>query len=105
MTKESEAAEGRFPKVNVDAKLATDRFKVDEGNAHIVLKEDADPDEFHKLTLCCPASLYSFDENGRQRFGYSGCLECGACRILCGDTILEKWTFPQGGMGVEYRFG
>ena len=73
--------------VNVDEYLALDKYEVDEDNAHIELV--ADP---------C-------DEEGRKSFDYAGCLECGTCRIACGDTIVEKWEFPGPTMGVEYRFG
>lgn len=91
--------------VNVDEKLAVDKFNVDEANPHIVLKDDPDAGEFDKLILCCPAGLYKRDGDGQTSFDYAGCLECGTCRILCGDTILEKWEYPQAGMGVSYRFG
>ena len=91
--------------VNVDEKLAVNKFNVDEGNAHIVLAENPDPAEFDKLILCCPAGLYKRDAEGAVSFDYAGCLECGTCRMLCGDTILEKWDFPQMGAGVSYRFG
>lgn len=91
--------------VNVDELLAVDKFDVDEANPHIVLCADPDPAEFDKLVLCCPAGLYRRDEEGRTSFDCAGCLECGTCRMLCGDTILEKWEFPQGGKGVSYRFG
>lgn len=67
MTQEKETAP-----VNVDAKLSTDKFVVDEGNL---------------------------------QFDCAGCLECGTCRVLCGETILKKWEFPQGTFGVEFRFG
>ena len=93
--------------IDVDAKLAVDRFDVDESNAHIVLKElsEADLDEFRKLMLACPAGLYKIAEDGSVRFDYAGCLECGTCRILCGTTILEKWEFPQNACGITYRYG
>lgn len=91
--------------VNVDEKLAVNKFNVDEGNAHIVLKDNPDAAEFDKLILCCPAGLYKRDEEGAVSFDYAGCLECGTCRMLCGDTILDKWEFPQMGAGVSYRFG
>ena len=55
--------------------------------------------------LCCPAGLYRRDEEGSPSFDCAGCLECGTCRLLCGDALLEKWEFPQGGMGVSYRYG
>lgn len=93
--------------VNVDAKLSIDKFYVDEEEAHIVLNQRAetDPDEYRKLMLACPADLYKRDDQGRIQFDYAGCLECGTCRILCGNTILEKWEFPKGTFGIEYRWG
>lgn len=91
--------------VNVDEMLSLDKYEVDEENAHIVLKDDVDDGEFDKLVAACPAALYKRDEDGRKTFDYAGCLECGTCRILCGDTILEKWSFPGPTMGVEYRWG
>lgn len=91
--------------VNVDAKLSLDKFYVDEENPHIVLKEDISDADFQKLVMCCPAALYKLDEDGKKQFDYAGCLECGTCRILCGKTGLDKWEFPQGTMGIEYRWG
>lgn len=91
--------------VNVDEKLAVDKFNVDEGNAHIELAESIDDAEFAKLVLCCPAGLYKYDEAHNPVFDYAGCLECGTCRILCRDTIVAKWEYPQAGLGVSYRLG
>lgn len=92
--------------VNVDQKLGVNKFYVDEENAHIVLKKDnIDLQEFRKLVLACPAGLYKIDEDGNVHFDYAGCVECGTCRVLCGKSILDKWEFPQGTLGIEYRFG
>ncbi len=91
--------------VNVDAKLGVNKFFVDEENPHILLTGNPDPAEFAKLEKACPAGLYKRDENGIAHFDYAGCLECGTCRLLCGNTILEKWTYPNGGMGIMYRHG
>lgn len=91
--------------VNVEGKLGIDKYEVDESNAHIVLKDDFPKEEFDKLVLACPAALYKYDDEGKRKFDYAGCLECGTCRILCEDTVLEKWEYPQGTMGIEYRFG
>ena len=91
--------------VNVDEKLSIDKFNVDEENAHIVLKENPSDEEFRKLVLCCPAALYKVEDDGSKHFDYAGCLECGTCRMICGETILEKWEYPQPTMGIEYRFG
>ena len=91
--------------VNVDAKLMVNKFFVDEENAHIQLCESPEQREFAKLALACPAGLYKIDSDGKMHFDYAGCLECGTCRILCGKTILSKWEYPTGGMGVNYRHG
>lgn len=91
--------------VNVDEFLSTNKYEVDEGNAHIELVDDPDDAEFDKLVLLCPAALYKRDEDGTKSFDYAGCLECGTCRIACGDTIIKKWENPGPTMGVEYRFG
>jgi ferredoxin like protein len=53
----------------------------------------------------CPAGLYKLNENETLSFDYAGCLECGTCRILCLGTVVKKWEFPEGSMGVEFRFG
>lgn len=91
--------------VNVDQKLGLNKFHVDEDNAHIVLKAEPDRQELQKLVLACPAGLYKVNENGTIQFDYAGCIECGTCRVLCGSTILEKWEFPVGTLGVEFRWG
>lgn len=91
--------------VNVDGYLAKNKYVVDEGNPHIELVDDPDDSEFDKLVLVCPAALYKRREGGQKSFDYSGCLECGTCRIACGDTIVRKWKNPGPEMGVQYRFG
>lgn len=92
--------------VNVDQKLGINKFYVDEGNAHIVLKQNnMDMKEYQKLVIACPAGLYKVSDNGEALFDYAGCLECGTCRVLCGKTIIEKWEYPVGTMGVEFRWG
>ena len=91
--------------VNVDAKLGINKFHVDESNAHIMLKDAPDGNEYARLMLACPAGLYKVDDTGAIHFDYAGCLECGTCRVLCKDSILEKWEYPVGTMGIEYRCG
>lgn len=90
---------------NVDEALSVDKFNVDEESAHIELVEEPDAEEFLKLVRVCPAALYKVDGEGNRSFDYAGCLECGTCRIACGDTVLKKWDNPGPTMGVEYRWG
>ncbi len=91
--------------VNVDVKLGVNKFYVDEGNPHIVLNEQIDPQLFQLLVMACPAGLYLCDGNGHFLFVYVGCLECGTCRVLCGESLLAKWQYPVGTLGIEYRYG
>lgn len=50
--------------VNVDIKLGVNKFHVDEGHPHIILAENPDINEFHKLMKACPAGLYKQDDAG-----------------------------------------
>lgn len=97
-------------KVNIKEKLEVNKFNVDEKNPHIVLKKDGQdtPEyrkEFEKLVISCPVQLFQIDHDGSYRFDYTKCIECGVCRILCGETIIEKWEYPKGAFGIEYRYG
>ncbi len=77
-------------KVNVDVKLGVNKFYVDEGHPHIILRSSPDMQEFNKLIKACPAGLYKLDDAGNIHFDSAGCLECGTCRVLCGNTLLEN---------------
>jgi ferredoxin like protein len=92
-------------KVNVDVKLGLNRFNVDEGQPHIVVKADPDKKALQAIVNACPAGLYKLEADGKLQFDYAGCLECGTCRILGLGTALEKWVFPRGTFGIEYRKG
>lgn len=91
--------------VNVDEYLGVNKYEVDEENPHIELVDDPDDKEFLKLIKLCPAALYKIDDSGNKLFDYAGCLECGTCRVACGESIVKKWEYPQPTMGVEYRYG
>lgn len=91
--------------IDMDAYLGLNKYDVDEDCAHIELSENPDIEEFLKLVRVCPAGLYRIDETGKTAFDYAGCLECGSCRVACGDTIVKRWENPQPNKGVEYRYG
>jgi ferredoxin like protein len=93
--------------VNVEAKLAVDRFSVDEENAHITLADTAAVPR-HTLELmvqACPAGLYRLNDAGGLDFDYAGCFECGTCYVLAHGTAVASWSYPRGEMGIEYRRG
>jgi ferredoxin-like protein FixX len=91
--------------VSVERYLSLNKYEVDEGSPHIELTDEPSAAEFLKLVRVCPAALYKTDAVGARSFDYAGCLECGTCRMACGDTIIESWGFPAPTMGVEYRYG
>lgn len=90
--------------INLKAKLGLDVFKVGEPfHIEINPKKKDDP----SLLICtrlCPAGLYSVDDQGNILLSTDGCLECGTCKIICGDEVLI-WNYPKGAIGVQYRFG
>jgi ferredoxin like protein len=51
----------------------------------------------------CPAGCFT-QEDGKIKYEYAGCLECGACRATCPGGALT-WDYPLGGFGVSYRLG
>jgi len=86
------------------AKLGLDVFKPSK-EEHIKIKAGMGKDpRVKKAILVCPAGLYSESETGEVILTIDGCLECGACRIACGTDVLD-WNYPEGGAGVQLRFG
>jgi ferredoxin like protein len=90
--------------INIKAKLGLDVFKVDK-ERHITVNRDIC--KVCKERYClyvCPANVYSLDEQGEIQLDLDGCLECGTCRIACLRGAVE-WNYPEGGFGVQFRFG
>ena len=89
---------------DLKAKLGIDVFKPG-GVAHITIKTGWEKDpRLRKMVLICPAGLYSVNEQGGTSLTLDGCLECGTCRLVCGTDVLE-WSYPEGGTGVQFRYG
>jgi len=86
-------------------KLALNAFKND-GETHISIQQEICKTCVEKYCIyICPGGLYSInEENGELLLEYSGCLECGSCKVACPHGALE-WNFPRGGFGVQYRYG
>ena len=89
---------------DLKAKLGINVFK-SGGAAHIKIRAGREKDSrLRKMTMICPAGLYSVNEKGETSLTIDGCLECGTCRLVCGNDVLE-WAYPEGGAGVQFRFG
>jgi ferredoxin like protein len=91
--------------VDLKAKLGLDVFKP-VAVPHIKIRPGMEKDPRLKSTVrICPAGLYSENENGEVVLAtIDGCLECGSCRLTCGIDLID-WNYPEGGTGVQFRFG
>ncbi|MEM3851734.1 MAG: 4Fe-4S dicluster domain-containing protein [Methanomassiliicoccales archaeon] len=55
----------------------------------------------------CPAKVYKPDGANSIVYNPEGCMELGACVIVCrhlGKGAIE-WSYPEGGKGIRYRYG
>ncbi|MET0390006.1 MAG: ferredoxin family protein [Polyangiales bacterium] len=90
----------------VESKLFQNRYIVDAGQPHIVVKPHKKPSkQLLSLVRACPAGCYSKNEQGQVEVSTDGCLECGTCRVICAPTGELSWTYPRGGYGVMFKFG
>lgn len=90
--------------MGIKAKLGLNVFKTFK-HFHITIKEGMEKDpKLKKALLVCPAGLYTENEKGEVSVSQDGCLECGTCLIVCGKNVLD-WHYPNGGEGVQFRFG
>jgi ferredoxin like protein len=86
------------------AKLGLDVFKT-LTVPHIKIKAGMEKDNrLQAMIRVCPAGLYSSNDKGEVVLTTDGCLECGTCRLICGTAVLD-WSYPEGGTGVQFRFG
>ncbi|MFY9643354.1 MAG: ferredoxin family protein [Rhodomicrobium sp.] len=90
----------------VEEKLYQNRYLVDAGRPHIVVRPHETPSEvLLTLTRLCPAGCYTTNGKGQVEITPDGCLECGTCRILGEPTGDIEWSYPRGGYGVLFKFG
>ena len=92
--------------IRIEDKLYQNRYLVDTGRPHIKLRPHEKPSpQMIALPTACPAGCYSLDDQGRVEIVPDGCLECGTCRVLCGESGEVDWNYPRGGFGVLFKFG
>ena len=91
--------------VNVDAKLALNKYNVDEGHAHIALSDDADRAEFRKLVLACPAALYlphPVQQNHRRAMGVPPAHHGRGISVRVKTPPVAMPASTRGGMAGQY---
>ena len=92
--------------MKLEERLGANKYYVDETSPHILVDGAGfSHEEKMKLVNGCPAGLYTLQENGDLAFDFAGCLECGTCRVLCGETIVKTWKYPHNAKGVGFRQG
>jgi ferredoxin like protein len=91
--------------MTVDEKMATVNIKFGK-EAHIVVdKEHCQKCVTRPCLIICAAENYKWDqESDNLIFNYEGCLECGACRLICPMDAID-WSYPKHGFGVMFQFG
>ncbi|NCO35691.1 MAG: hypothetical protein AUJ92_20390 [Armatimonadetes bacterium CG2_30_59_28] len=93
--------------LSLEDKLYRTRFETDSDFHHITVKDPVCRSCSEKLCLyICPAEVYKPNPNDSHLVTahYENCLECGTCRVMCEQEGIE-WRFPNGSMGVKYRYG
>ncbi len=95
-------------KLSIEDRLYLTQRKIDTHN-HIKINQE----EFKKamkekggshLLKICPAQVYTLDEStGECLVAFENCVECGTCQVACRKEV--KWTNPNPGFGVFWRFG
>ena len=104
MKTKNKAAKRVGPKV--EEKLYQNRYLVDAGRPHIVVKPHEKPSKaLLSLTHCCPAGCYELNDKGQVEITVDGCMECGTCRVVTASTGEIEWNYPRGGFGILYKFG
>ncbi len=92
-------------KVDIKARLGSSKFITDaEEHAHITIDPEICTTCPHENCMnACPAQCFENIE-GRMKFTYEDCVECGTCDIVCTPGSV-KWDNPRGNFGVNYRYG
>lgn len=91
--------------MKVEEKIALNAIKTDK-ESHIKLDQAVCGKCAERFCVhACPANLYSkSEETGEIVVEYTGCLECGTCKIVCTYKSVS-WEYPRGECGVQYRYG
>jgi len=92
--------------LTLDDKLFLDKFKVDNENPHLKIKDKkiCKRCRTKECIYVCPVGNYENGDSEEVSLSWEECLECGSCRIACPHGAIE-WNYPQGGFGIKYRYG
>lgn len=92
---------------SVTERLSKNRFVTDEAESHIEVNQELarrSRGGVDAIIDCCPAHVYSRQDDGTVAVEYAACLECGTCLAVAPPGLL-KWHYPRGSFGVQFREG
>lgn len=90
--------------VNADNPLSRNRLQPAR-EPHIIPAGNIDKSTCRLLIAACPAGQFSLTPRDELQVEHHGCLECGACRLLCPNTAFRQWRYPLAGFGLTLRYG
>ncbi len=99
-----EKAEEDVENVSLEDRLYSVKYE-DPGDSHLDVQVPGICAERCRTNDCmkaCPADVWRESEDGTPLIAYENCLECGTCRIVCGQNNVI-WTYPENGSGVTYK--
>jgi ferredoxin like protein len=92
--------------LSTDDRLALVKFERDEEPFIVVETDTCQKCALKPCLYVCPAQVYRW-ENNQLVYNIEGCIELGACGIVChklGSGAI-RWNYPRGGFGVEFAHG
>ncbi len=92
--------------LSVDERVGLDKFEFDEEPFITVDTDVCRTCDTKPCLYVCPSKVYRL-EKGELVYNTEGCIELGACAIVCkhiGKDAIH-WSYPRGSYGVEFRFG
>lgn len=92
--------------LTTDDRLALLTFDADEEPFIVVETQLCRTCALKPCLSVCPAQVYRW-EDGQLLYNVEGCIELGACTVVCdrlGNGAI-RWSYPQGGKGVEFAYG
>ena len=98
---------GEIFTLTLEDKLYRTKYETNTDHSHIQVNDQICPKcDTKPCVFGCPAGVYKKNPNDQSRIAvnFENCLECGTCIQICPLDSID-WKFPDGGMGVKYRFG
>ncbi len=92
--------------IPVDDRVGLNDFEFDEEPFITVYTDLCLSCELKPCLYVCPSKVYRW-EGERLVYNTEGCIELGACFIVCHELGNEaiRWNYPRGSKGVQFKYG